>query len=132
MLFCQIVAALVAQQASGGGDRRARGEARDPTTVYVDCLQNILGKTLACAYSARASDYAGVSTPLTWDGDRRAARSARLHHPDAARRACARSAISGPGCAAAPGIDLEAALERAQRAHGVSRERRAGRCREPW
>ena len=36
-------------------------------TVYVDFLQNILGKTLACAYSARASDFAGVSTPLTWE-----------------------------------------------------------------
>jgi len=36
-------------------------------TVYVDYLQNILGKTLATAYSARASDFAGVSTPLTWD-----------------------------------------------------------------
>ncbi|HYN07005.1 MAG TPA: DNA ligase D [Vicinamibacterales bacterium] len=35
-------------------------------TVYVDYLQNILGKTLATAYSARASEYAGVSTPLTW------------------------------------------------------------------
>jgi bifunctional non-homologous end joining protein LigD len=35
-------------------------------TVYVDYLQNILGKTLATAYSARASDYAGVSTPLAW------------------------------------------------------------------
>ena len=34
--------------------------------VYVDYLQNILGKTLATAYSARASDYAGVSTPLSW------------------------------------------------------------------
>jgi bifunctional non-homologous end joining protein LigD len=32
----------------------------------VDYLQNILGKTLATAYSARASDYAGVSTPLKW------------------------------------------------------------------
>ena len=41
--------------------RRPRG------TVYVDYLQNILGKTLATAYSARASDYAGVSTPLTWN-----------------------------------------------------------------
>jgi bifunctional non-homologous end joining protein LigD len=40
--------------------RRARG------TVYVDFLQNILGKTLATAYSARASEYAGVSTPLHW------------------------------------------------------------------
>ena len=35
-------------------------------TVYVDYLQNILGKTLATAYSARATDFAGVSTPLTW------------------------------------------------------------------
>ena len=35
--------------------------------VYVDYLQNIEGKTLASAYSARASDYAGASTPLTWD-----------------------------------------------------------------
>ena len=34
--------------------------------VYVDYLQNIEGKTLASAYSARASDYAGVSTPLSW------------------------------------------------------------------
>jgi bifunctional non-homologous end joining protein LigD len=34
--------------------------------VYVDYLQNIPGKTLACAYSARASAFAGVSTPLTW------------------------------------------------------------------
>jgi bifunctional non-homologous end joining protein LigD len=33
----------------------------------VDYLQNILGKTLASAYSARASEYAGVSTPLTWE-----------------------------------------------------------------
>src|SRR5690606_30396031 len=41
--------------------RRPRG------TVYVDYLQNILGKTIATAYSARASDFAGVSTPLTWD-----------------------------------------------------------------
>jgi bifunctional non-homologous end joining protein LigD len=40
---------------------RARGN-----RVYVDCLQNILGKTLASAYSARASQYAGVSTPLSW------------------------------------------------------------------
>jgi bifunctional non-homologous end joining protein LigD len=40
---------------------RARGK-----RVYIDCFQNILTKTLASAYSARASDYAGVSTPLTW------------------------------------------------------------------
>jgi bifunctional non-homologous end joining protein LigD len=41
--------------------------ARPRGTVYVDYLQNVLGKTLATAYSARASDFAGVSTPLTWE-----------------------------------------------------------------
>ena len=41
---------------------KARGQ-----RIYVDYLQNILGKTLAAAYSARANDFAGVSTPLTWD-----------------------------------------------------------------
>src|SRR5205814_5601667 len=44
-------------------ERAVRGRGK---RVYVDYLQNILGKTLATAYSARASDYAGVSTPLTW------------------------------------------------------------------
>jgi len=44
-------------------ERKVR--ARGPK-VYVDYLQNILGKTLACAYSARASEHAGVSTPVTW------------------------------------------------------------------
>jgi bifunctional non-homologous end joining protein LigD len=65
MLFCQIVAALVEQKhpkvATTERSVRARGK-----RVYIDCLQNILGKTLATAYSARASDYAGVSTPVTW------------------------------------------------------------------
>ena len=35
--------------------------------IYVDYMQNALGKTLASAYSARASEFTGVSTPLTWD-----------------------------------------------------------------
>jgi len=65
-LVCQIVAALVEQKhpkvATTERSVRARG-----TRVYIDCLQNILGKTLATAYSARASDYAGVSTPVTWE-----------------------------------------------------------------
>ena len=65
LLFCQIVAAVVAQKhpkvATVERSVKARGK-----RVYIDCLQNILGKTLATAYSARASDYAGVSTPVTW------------------------------------------------------------------
>ena len=32
----------------------------------MDYLQNIEGKSLACAYSARASEFAGASAPLTW------------------------------------------------------------------
>jgi bifunctional non-homologous end joining protein LigD len=66
LLFCQIVATVVAQKhpklATVERSLKARGR-----RVYIDYLQNILGKTLATAYSARASDYAGVSTPLTWD-----------------------------------------------------------------
>lgn len=65
LLFCQIVATVVVQKhpkvATIERSVKKRGN-----RVYVDCLQNILGKTLAAAYSARASDYAGVSTPLTW------------------------------------------------------------------
>ena len=65
LIFCQIVATVVAQKhpqiATVERHVKNRG-----ARVYVDYLQNILGKTLATAYSARASDYAGVSTPLTW------------------------------------------------------------------
>jgi bifunctional non-homologous end joining protein LigD len=65
LLFCQIIGTVVAHRhpkvATVERAVRARGK-----RVYIDCLQNILGKTLATAYSARASDYAGVSTPVTW------------------------------------------------------------------
>jgi bifunctional non-homologous end joining protein LigD len=64
-IFCQIVATYVAEKhpkaATVTRAVRARGK-----KVYVDYLQNIEGKSLACAYSARASDFAGASTPLTW------------------------------------------------------------------
>ena len=65
LLFCQIVATVVVQKhpavATVERSVNARGK-----RVYIDCLQNILGKTLATAYSARASEYAGVSAPVTW------------------------------------------------------------------
>ena len=65
LLFCQIIATVVAQkhpkQATVERMVAARGK-----RVYVDFMQNVLGKTLATAYSARASEFGGVSTPLTW------------------------------------------------------------------
>jgi bifunctional non-homologous end joining protein LigD len=65
-LFCQIVATVVASAHPKVATVERTVKKRPRGTVYVDYLQNILGKTLATAYSARASDYAGVSTPLTW------------------------------------------------------------------
>jgi bifunctional non-homologous end joining protein LigD len=66
LLYAQIVATLVARRhpkaATVERSLKARGQ-----RVYVDFMQNGLGKTLASAYSARANDFAGVSTPLTWD-----------------------------------------------------------------
>lgn len=66
LVFSQIVATRVvhkhARQATVERSVASRGR-----RVYVDFLQNIRGKTLASAYSARANDFAGVSTPLTWD-----------------------------------------------------------------
>ena len=65
-LLCQMVATLVAEEHPKVATIERTVRKRPRGTVYVDYLQNILGKTLAPAYSARASDYAGVSTPLTW------------------------------------------------------------------
>jgi bifunctional non-homologous end joining protein LigD len=65
-LFCQLIATVIADRhpdvatVERSVDRRGR-------RVYVDFLQNSRGKTLATAYSARASAWAGVSTPLEWD-----------------------------------------------------------------
>jgi bifunctional non-homologous end joining protein LigD len=65
-LFCQIVATVVASRHPKVATVERIVRRRPRGTVYVDFLQNILGKTLATAYSARASAFAGVSTPLTW------------------------------------------------------------------
>jgi bifunctional non-homologous end joining protein LigD len=66
LVFCQIVATMVAKKHPKAATIERSVAARG-RRVYVDCLQNIKGKTLASAYSARANDFAGVSTPLTWD-----------------------------------------------------------------
>jgi bifunctional non-homologous end joining protein LigD len=65
LLFCQIVATMVAKKHPKAATVERFIAARG-RRIYVDYLQNIEGKTLASAYSARANDFAGVSTPLTW------------------------------------------------------------------
>ncbi|MGH9163226.1 MAG: DNA ligase D [Vicinamibacteraceae bacterium] len=65
-LLCRIVATLVAAKHPTHATVERQVSARG-RTVYVDYLQNILGKTLASAYSVRATAFAGVSTPLAWD-----------------------------------------------------------------
>ena len=82
-IFCQIVGDdVVAEKhpkvATVTRAVRARGQ-----KVYVDYLQNIEGKSLACAYSARASEFAGRVDAADVEGNRRRRRHARLHdtHP---------------------------------------------------
>ncbi len=66
MIFCQILATVVATAHPEVATVERMVKRRRSGTIYIDYLQNIYGKTLACAYSARASDFAGVSAPLTW------------------------------------------------------------------
>jgi bifunctional non-homologous end joining protein LigD len=63
--LCQTLAAHVARRHPRVATVE-RAVARRGARVYIDCLQNLRGKTLAAAYSARATSFAGVSTLLTW------------------------------------------------------------------
>ena len=67
LIFCQILATVVASRHPKAATVERMVKKRPTDVVYIDYLQNIYGKTLATAYSARASTFAGVSTPLTWD-----------------------------------------------------------------
>ncbi len=66
-LLCHLIATLVSSKHPRVATIERMVKKRPKGTVYVDYLQNILGKSLAAAYAVRASDYAGVSTPLTWN-----------------------------------------------------------------
>lgn len=111
-LFCQLVATLVAtrhpQQATVERTVGRRGR-----TVYIDYLQNIEGKTLATAYSARASAFAGVSTPLAWDEVARGLRPEDFTIETTPARFAARGDLWAP-IHGRRRLDLRAALERAQ------------------
>jgi bifunctional non-homologous end joining protein LigD len=117
MLFCQIIASIVAGQHPEAATVERAVKKRDPKTIYVDTLQNVEGKTLACAYSARASDYAGASTPLHWRelDDRLDPRAFTIATLPA--RLAEVGDLWAP-LAQSPGIDLEAALERVRTRHG--------------
>ena len=65
-----LVAQLIATRVAAAHPKEATVERtvadRPKSTVYVDYLQNILGKTVAAAYAVRARPGATVSTPLDW------------------------------------------------------------------
>jgi bifunctional non-homologous end joining protein LigD len=117
LLFCRLVASVVAGRHPDAATVERTVKRRPAKAVYLDCLQNGFGKTLASAYSARASAFAGVSAPLAWK---------ELDHADLDPRAFtirtmpARLSAAGDLWAAsrkAKGIDLDAVLERARRRH---------------
>jgi bifunctional non-homologous end joining protein LigD len=113
MLFCQLVASFIVKKHPEATTVERTVARRDPQAVYIDCLQNVTGKTLACAYSARASDYAGASAPLRWDelDDRLDPRAFTIRTlPDRLREV---GDLWG-GLRRAPGVDMDAALERIQ------------------
>jgi bifunctional non-homologous end joining protein LigD len=71
-LLCRVIATLVTEKMPKRATIERMVKKRNQKHIYVDYLQNIKGKTLATAYSARASEFAGVSTPVTWkEVDRR-------------------------------------------------------------
>ena len=65
-LLCRVIATLVTEKMPKRATIERMVKKRNQKHIYVDYLQNIKGKTLATAYSARASDFAGVSTPVGW------------------------------------------------------------------
>ncbi|HEX2191378.1 MAG TPA: DNA ligase D [Longimicrobiaceae bacterium] len=66
-LVAQIVATRVAGLHPEAATVERMTRRRPKGTVYVDYLQNILGKTVAGVYAVRARPGATVSTPLRWE-----------------------------------------------------------------
>jgi bifunctional non-homologous end joining protein LigD len=78
--------------------------------IYLDCLQNGKGKTLAAPYSARPYAKATVSTPLKWPEVRRGLDPTRFTINTMAKRLNLVGDLWAP--VLGPGIDLPACLER--------------------
>jgi bifunctional non-homologous end joining protein LigD len=121
MLFCQLVGTLVASQHPKIATVERAVQKRPPGSVYIDYLQNIRGKSIACAYSARASAFAGVSTPLRWSEVDKGLDPREL----TIRTFAARVREVGDlwqGLRRSAGVDLEAAIDSA-RPKAAKRER---------
>ena len=67
LLVAQIIATRVAAAMPKAATIERSVKARPASAVYVDYLQNILGKTVAGAYAVRARPGATVSMPLAWE-----------------------------------------------------------------
>lgn len=65
-LLAETIAATVVQRMAKEATVERAVKARGASKVYVDCLQNVRGKTVAGAYAVRARPGAPVSTPLEW------------------------------------------------------------------
>ncbi|MCL5411719.1 MAG: non-homologous end-joining DNA ligase [Patescibacteria group bacterium] len=65
-LFAQTIASIVHQKTSSFTSLERLPEKR-VSKVYLDYLQNVLGKTLSAPYCLRPRDRAPVSTPLLWE-----------------------------------------------------------------
>jgi bifunctional non-homologous end joining protein LigD len=66
LLVAQIVATRVAMANPKEATVERTVADRPKSTVYVDYLQNVLGKSVAAAYAVRARPGATVSTPIEW------------------------------------------------------------------
>ena len=65
----KLFAQIIAEKAHGELPKITsleRSPAKRQKKVYLDCLQNNFGQTLAAPYSVRPHDKAPVSTPLDW------------------------------------------------------------------
>lgn len=66
-LIARIIATRVAEKHPKEATVERMTRKRPKGTVYVDFLQNILGKTVAGVYAVRARAEPTVSTPIAWD-----------------------------------------------------------------
>jgi len=67
LLIAQLVATRVASTHPKEATVERTVSERSKSSVYVDYLQNVLGKSVAAAYAVRARPGATVSTPLEWN-----------------------------------------------------------------